>query len=509
MRAFLKLVLITGLIATPFAGFAQSVDESESESGTEVVYFAEAGIDRQVLIGQELTFDARDSLVPEDQSVIYNWSFDDGAIAEGQKVSHAYRQRGNYTVTLTVFTSTETLRDTHSVTVFSREAILLTDGATTEEEVSEIRRDAEREDNLLLVLEDKSGDTDIIREETLARLLAESVEDIRRADIIIDYTGGGTGLNALLKFAQTFTGLDDLGMEEKAIISLAEPFTVSARIAQSTFDVLRPQFILLTNETALDAVFRASSPDELVNQVQQTGTELRLIGTFSERAIKQLTPLNFMSFIVNFMINKGVPVNTIVLILMMPVIATIFALARQVVGLRAFGIYIPTIVTLSFLALGLTYGLTVFIVVLATGSLIRIVLRKARLNYIPRLALVLTTVTFAIMALLSFGALANQKTVVALAVFPILIMMALAEQFVSAQIEQGFGAAALLTFETLVLAVATYYLVSWDPFKTLILAYPELIFLTIIINVLLGRWTGLRLIELYRFRQVKRFAKLP
>jgi hypothetical protein len=88
-------------------------------------------------------------------------------------------------------------------------------------------------------------------------------------------------------------------------------------------------------------------------------------------------------------------------------------------------------------------------------------------------------------------------------------MVALAEQFVSAQIEQGFSAAVFLTTETLVLSIVTYYLVSWDPFQSLILAYPELIFLTLIINFLLGRWTGLRLMEYYRFRQVRRFAKLP
>ncbi|MDP2587405.1 MAG: 7TM domain-containing protein, partial [bacterium] len=143
------------------------------------------------------------------------------------------------------------------------------------------------------------------------------------------------------------------------------------------------------------------------------------------------------------------------------------------------------------------------------GTLFRMVLRRVRLSYVPRLAIVLTLVSFAILGLLAIGAYTNQTTFVALSIFPILIMVALAEQFVAAQIEQGFLSAVLLTAETLVLSIGTYYLVSYDPFQSLILAYPELILLTIVINIVLGRWTGLRLIEYYRFRQVRRFAKLP
>lgn len=469
---------------------------------------ASAGEDRQVLVGQEATFDARQSTVPADSTPTYDWAFDDGLFARGDVVKHAFRRPGDYTVTLTLTVAGVSYFDDIAVRVFERSTVLLTDGATSQDQIAELRRQAEREDRLLVVLEDRVG-TDLVHEDNLAKLLVERAEDLRRSDTIIDWTTGTSGLNALSKFAQTFADLDGLDLASKAVVSLAQPVQITSRIAQSSFDVLRPQYILLTDQTALDAVLEARTPDQVVDLVQGTGTPSTLIGTFSERAVKDLSPLNFMSFLVNYMVNKGVPINTIVLIIMLPVIATIFAFARQVIGLRAFGIYIPTIVTLSFLALGITYGLTVFFVVLTVGTLARFFMRRLRVNYIPRLALVLTTVAFAILGLLAIGALTNQTTFVALSVFPILIMVALAEQFVAAQIEQGFGAAVFLTLETLLLSVATYLLVSYDPFQSLLLAYPELIFLTIPINLVLGRWTGLRLTEYYRFRHVRRFAKLP
>lgn len=470
---------------------------------------ANAGEDQNGLIAEELIFDAKGSVVPEGKVATYEWTFDDGVASPGDIVRHSYKRRGEYTATLTMTVDGQSFTDQATIKIFDQSVILITDPTTSEDQVNELRRQAEREDRLLVVIEDRIAGTDFLREDELSRLLVERVEDIRRADIIVDWTTGDTGLNALSKFAQLVPSLSALAMEQKAVVTVTESFALITRIAQSTFDVLRPRYILLTNATSLDAVFEAATVDQLLGRVQQTGTEVKLIGTFSERAIKDLTPLNFMSFLVNFMINKGVPVNTIMLILMLPIIATIFAFARQIIGLRAFGIYIPTIVTLSFLALGLTYGLTVFFVVLAVGTLFRFFFRKVRISYIPRLAIVLTMISFAILGLLAVGAYTNQTTFVAIAVFPILIMVALAEQFVSAQIEQGFLSAVFLTGETLILSVLTYLLVSWDPFQSLILAYPELIFLTIVINFFLGRWAGLRLTEYYRFRQVRRLSKLP
>jgi hypothetical protein len=505
---FIRRVGLLVALATliPLVGFAQQTDTALPAP---VPLTANAGADQQGLINQELLFDAEVATLEAGQTATYSWDFDDGTSAQGEQARHAYKRRGDYTVTLTVTTSDQVVSDQVLVKIFEQSVILITDAVTTPDQISEAQRQAEREDRLLLVVEDRVGDTDFVREDNLSRLLLEKSEDIRRADIIIDWTTGDTGLNALSKFAQTVPSLDELRMSSKAIISLSDPSVVISRIAQSTFDILKPNYILLTNATALDAVLEAQNADQVIDGVQQTGNEIRLIGTFSERALKDLTPLNVISFLVNFMINKGVPVNTIVLILMLPIIATIFAFARQIIGLRAFGIYIPTIVTVSFLALGITYGLTVFFVVLVMGTLLRVVMRRVRLSYIPRLAIVLTVTSFAILGLLAVGALTNQTTFVALAIFPILIMVALSEQFVAAQIEKGFTAAVFLTGETLILSIITYYLVSWDPFQSLILAYPEIILLTIVVNIFLGRWTGLRLTEYYRFRQVRRFSKLP
>jgi hypothetical protein len=81
-------------------------------------------------------------------------------------------------------------------------------------------------------------------------------------------------------------------------------------------------------------------------------------------------------------------------------------------------------------------------------------------------------------------------------------MITLVEKFVAVQIEKGGRAAVILALETLFISVIGYYIASWHFLINAILQYPWISLFTIPINVFLGKWTGLRLSEYFRFRQV-------
>ena len=151
---------------------------------------------------------------------------------------------------------------------------------------------------------------------------------------------------------------------------------------------------------------------------------------------------------------------------------------------------------------GLRYGVLIFLVLLAAATLARIAARRLRILYLPRMAIVLTAVSFTIFGLLLVSAYVDEAGVLGLSIFPVLVMMILTEKFVGVQIEQGNRPAILLTAETLALAIISYVIVTWEEFTTLILGYPEVVVLTIIINILLGRFSGLRVVEYFRFRKL-------
>lgn len=210
-----------------------------------------------------------------------------------------------------------------------------------------------------------------------------------------------------------------------------------------------------------------------------------------------------ISPIVNFFLSQGVPFETIRLILMLPIIATLIAFLRQIVGIKAFGIYTPLIVTFAFLATnGLKYGIGIFVAVILVGMITRFLLKPFRLLFLPRVAIMLTIVTFSILFILALGGSFRRTGLASVSIFPILIMITLVEKFITVQVEKGNKTAVILAFETLAISILGYYLASWGALTRLLSAFPSVVLLTVPINIFLGKWKGLRVQEYFRFREI-------
>ena len=191
------------------------------------------------------------------------------------------------------------------------------------------------------------------------------------------------------------------------------------------------------------------------------------------------------------------------MLFMLPIIVTLIAFFRQVVGIKAFGIYTPAIVTFAFLAIPqLRYGVIVFVVVIMVGMLMRYLLKRLKLLYLPRMAITLSIVAFSILTLLAIGGSMQRTGLAAVSIFPILIMITLVEKFVGTQIEKGNKTALILALETLAISIVGFYIASWTELIRFIVVYPWIVLLTIPVNIFLGKWDGLRISEYIRFRDV-------
>lgn len=505
------LVAILALsIILPIFCYAQSESaspETKNEGTPPQRLEAVAGDDMNVPVGTKVLFDGSKSTNSKDGTLKFIWDFGDETIVEGVNELHIYEKPGTYKVTLTIDNGEDQDTDELIISVYEDLIILIADATPKEKDLDELYQFATSQGVLLITLQDKSGQPDYILVETLAELLADNIDDVKKSDIIIDWTSETVGLNALTKFIQKVGNPEELKFAKKGIVSITNKPSVISRIAQTTFDLVQPEYILLTSEAALHPVISARESENVIDQVKGSFINYKLIGTYSERTVKNLGFTNFMSYLINYMVNKGVPLNTIFLILMLPVIATIISFSRQVIGFKAFGIYIPSILTLAFLATGLKYGITIFVVLLVVATLARFILKKFRLLYLPRMAVVLTVLSLSILATFAIGAYTMRTGLIAISIFPILIITMLTERFVAVQIEKGFIAAIQVSVETIVISVICYFLVSWGALRTIILSYPELILLTLVINFALGKWTGLRLSEYLRFRKILKHTK--
>jgi len=215
-----------------------------------------------------------------------------------------------------------------------------------------------------------------------------------------------------------------------------------------------------------------------------------------------------ISPIIRYFVAQGVPLDTVILLFMLPIIVTLIAFFRQVVGIKAFGIYTPAIVTFAFLAIPqLRYGVIIFASVILVGMLMRFILKRLRILYLPRVAIMLSITALVILTMLGFGGSMQRTGLASVSIFPILIMITIVEKFVATQIEKGNKTALILALETLVISIAGYYLASWPLLVKGIVTFPLLILFTIPINILLGKWNGLRISEYIRFREVLKNIK--
>lgn len=475
---------------------------------------ANAGPDRQTYIGKSISFDTSDSTIPEGttiQEIV--WDFGDGTRTTGDNVTHAFAKAGSYTVRLTIQTDQTTVEDTADIQAFKDIMVLIADSTVPENQLTLYAQQAGKEGMLLLTLRSRAGGPEAVTEEELTNQLLDIRDALETNPLIVTWTSGGVGANVLSKFAQHVRQASDAAQPEVSfaklgVIMLSDTrFGLLAPVAQSAFDQLRPAYILLTKPEALSLLLTPLSSEEAKTIIFNSPSPHRLLGAFSSRTVRDIGPTNFVSFGINFLVNRGVPINNITLILMLPIIATILAFSRQVIGLKAFGLITPAVTALAFLVMGLSYGLIVFAVILGAGTFTRLILRRFHLLYLPRMALVLTNVSISILILLGLGVVAERTVVLSFSIFPILILTLLAEEFIAVQFTSGARRAATITTWTLLLAIGCYYIVSWELFRTIVISYPEVVLLCIPLNILLGRWTGLRLTEYIRFRNLLRYSQ--
>lgn len=452
----------------------------------------------RVPVGKAAIFDATLVKVPEGaKKIVYNWSFGDGNRDQGEEVVHSYSNSGEYEVAVEVMVD-GVLYERRVVSIFAYHQLylFLTDQSDEREKIASLQSFARDRGVLIRLLSNDFASSEFVVEEELFRQLGESSEDLKGADSIVVWTGGSAGLTVLSRFAQ---GLKDATVfkDKEVVIITSQNFKTIGNIAQGTFRTIHPTRMILTRPEALWMLFEQSTIQAFVQELMVRGVQFEVI---SEQ--RGITPFNFMSFFVNYMVERGVPSNSLLLILMLPVIVTIVAFLKQVIGLTTLGVYTPSIIALSFVALGIQFGFLIFVLILFFGTLTRLFLRRYRLLYIPRMSIVLTIVSLTILFFMLIGAYFNISQLVSLSVFPMLIMSTMVEKFVNIQSERGFHHALIMIASTLFVAVICYFVVEWSLFKTLIFGHPEIIFLFLVMNVFLGRWTGLRLLEYVRFREI-------
>lgn len=222
-----------------------------------------------------------------------------------------------------------------------------------------------------------------------------------------------------------------------------------------------------------------------------------------------------MNPLIEFLITEqGIPQSSILLMLLLPIVATIISAWRQIIGLKTFGIYAPIVMTFAFYSLGLTeengvnliqglkYGLALSLVVFVSASIAHEFTKRIRLHYLPKMSIVLSLVAVSVFATLVFAGYMNKGGFLSVDTYPLLLLITVSEQLISIYIKKGRKSAYVLSIGTILFSTLTFILISWKSFHAFLLTYPYVPLLTIILNFLIGTWKGFRIKEYFRFKSL-------
>ena len=221
--------------------------------------------------------------------------------------------------------------------------------------------------------------------------------------------------------------------------------------------------------------------------------------------IDSVWPFNPVKQAIKNAVNTGVPANTIVLLLLLPIVATVIAGTRQIIGIRGFGIFLPAALSITFVAIGPILGILLFMAIVVISTTVRIITRKLKLKlqYLPRMALILWFVSFGILGILFASPIIKYGPLLNVSIFPVLVLTLLVEDFTRIQLGKSFKTALRLTSQTLILSLISYMFLTYAPFQRLVLLNPEIALLTTFaLDIILGKYLGLRFMEYYRFRKL-------
>lgn len=187
-------------------------------------------------------------------------------------------------------------------------------------------------------------------------------------------------------------------------------------------------------------------------------------------------------------------------ILLIPIGAILLVFLRNVIGFSTFGTFMPVLIALSFRETQLLWGVGLFSVVIILGLGVRLYLEHLKLLLVPRLACVLITVVLLMAGISVVCFKLGIPRGVSVSLFPMVILSMTIERISVMWDEMGAGKAIQQAVASMAVAVLAFLVMTNTYVEHLFFVFPELFLVLLALTMMMGRYTGYRLLDLVRFR---------
>ncbi|MFA5831752.1 MAG: 7TM domain-containing protein [Candidatus Paceibacterota bacterium] len=249
-----------------------------------------------------------------------------------------------------------------------------------------------------------------------------------------------------------------------------------------------------------------SAPNADLTLPKSNPSQKTLSVIYEKRYISSLSIFNLFGYWVYSAIELGIPANTIVLILLAPIIASLVLFVRMIVGLPSLDMFVPTALAYAFIAVGIGSGMLILASVVVATCTSRFILKRVPIMTLSKRALTHFALALFVFASLTFALSLGFVSVKELSIFPVLILMLLGDSVVSVQLRKTARETAIISSTTIGLGIIGYLLATSLFVRDTLLVWPEVVLLVIPIDFIVGRYFGLRLTEIFRFRTLENYG---
>ena len=207
-----------------------------------------------------------------------------------------------------------------------------------------------------------------------------------------------------------------------------------------------------------------------------------------------------LSYFVNKLLEKWLDLNILGIILVAVFWTLIIAFFRQVIGFSVFGVYTPLIFSVLIVVFGYKITLLLFVLSLLASIITHIITSKFYVLYSSKISL--NYIVYAIITIFLIGFLFNHidfstinlSIVVLFVIFPYLTKNLIRED--TKFLSKGFW---VFILEFVMITAFLLILFKISLIKNILIAYPDLLWVLLILAILIGRFTWLQLFEYIRF----------
>ena len=195
----------------------------------------------------------------------------------------------------------------------------------------------------------------------------------------------------------------------------------------------------------------------------------------------------------------GLSASFLFMLLCLPAGAFLVTIFKQIVGIKTFGVFLPVLIAIAFIKTGFLTGLGVFSFIVLVIVLVNIPMERWGIQQTSRVGVLLTVVVILSVAMAWLFRQVDGLSEQVPLVFPLVITTLLCERMTRKIDEEGTKPALLLYGSTMLVTTLVYFILSTPLLQQFLIYFPEIILAFAGLNLLVGQWIGVRVVEYFRF----------